>query len=116
MLIAEDALKSADIADKAIADGAALGPLHGIPFSIKDSLDTAGVLTQRGSKLFAGNIPDRRMQPWSHDSKQQEAFRSFVPNSGTMRGKATMFSASQMILEYSLRRRVVAVVRGDDIA
>jgi aspartyl-tRNA(Asn)/glutamyl-tRNA(Gln) amidotransferase subunit A len=58
-LIAEDALKRADIADKAIADGAALGPLHGIPFSIKDSLDTAGVLTQRGSKLFAGNIPDR---------------------------------------------------------
>jgi aspartyl-tRNA(Asn)/glutamyl-tRNA(Gln) amidotransferase subunit A len=57
-LIAEDALKGADIADKAVADGAALGPLHGVPFSIKDSLDTAGVLTQRGSKLFAGNIPD----------------------------------------------------------
>ena len=30
-----------------------------MPFSIKDSLDTAGVLTQRGSKLFAGNIPDK---------------------------------------------------------
>jgi aspartyl-tRNA(Asn)/glutamyl-tRNA(Gln) amidotransferase subunit A len=58
-LLAEDALKGADIADKAVADGAALGPLHGVPFSIKDSLDTAGVLTQRGSKLFAGNIPDR---------------------------------------------------------
>jgi aspartyl-tRNA(Asn)/glutamyl-tRNA(Gln) amidotransferase subunit A len=58
-LIAEDALKGADIADKAVADGTALGPLHGVPFSIKDSLDTAGVLTQRGSKLFAGNIPDR---------------------------------------------------------
>jgi aspartyl-tRNA(Asn)/glutamyl-tRNA(Gln) amidotransferase subunit A len=29
-----------------------------VPFSIKDALDTAGVLTQRGSKLFAGNIPD----------------------------------------------------------
>ena len=58
-LIAEDALKGADIADKAVADGAVLGPLHGVPFSIKDSLDTAGVLTQRGSKLFAGNIPGR---------------------------------------------------------
>ena len=58
-LMAEDALKGADIADKAVADGAALGPLHGVPFSIKDSLDTAGVLTQRGSKLFAGNIPDK---------------------------------------------------------
>ncbi len=58
-LMAEDALKGADIADKAVADGAVLGPLHGVPFSIKDSLDTAGVLTQRGSKLFVGNIPDK---------------------------------------------------------
>jgi aspartyl-tRNA(Asn)/glutamyl-tRNA(Gln) amidotransferase subunit A len=58
-LMAEDALNSADVADKAVADGTALGPLHGVPFSIKDSLDTAGVLTQRGSKLFAGNIPER---------------------------------------------------------
>jgi aspartyl-tRNA(Asn)/glutamyl-tRNA(Gln) amidotransferase subunit A len=58
-LMAEAALKGADTADKAVADGAPLGPLHGVPFSIKDSLDTAGVLTQRGSKLFAGHIPDR---------------------------------------------------------
>src|SRR6202042_3193278 len=58
-LMAEQALGSADAADKAVATGALLGPLHGVPFSIKDSLDTAGVLTQRGSKLFAGNIPDK---------------------------------------------------------
>ena len=58
-LMANDALRSADAADKAVADGAALGPLHGVPFSIKDALDTAGVLTQRGSRLFAGNIPEK---------------------------------------------------------
>jgi aspartyl-tRNA(Asn)/glutamyl-tRNA(Gln) amidotransferase subunit A len=58
-LMAEDALKSADAADKAVASGAPLGALHGVPFSIKDALDTADVLTQRGSKLFAGNIPDK---------------------------------------------------------
>jgi aspartyl-tRNA(Asn)/glutamyl-tRNA(Gln) amidotransferase subunit A len=58
-LMAEDALKAANAADRAVADGAILGPLHGVPFSIKDSLDTAGVLTQRGSKLFEGNIPDQ---------------------------------------------------------
>ncbi len=58
-LMAEQALTSADAADKAVANGAPLGPLHGVPFSIKDALDTAGVLTQRGSKLFAGNIPDK---------------------------------------------------------
>jgi aspartyl-tRNA(Asn)/glutamyl-tRNA(Gln) amidotransferase subunit A len=58
-LMAEQALASADTADRAATSGAPLGPLHGVPFSIKDSLDTAGVLTQRGSKLFAGNIPDK---------------------------------------------------------
>jgi aspartyl-tRNA(Asn)/glutamyl-tRNA(Gln) amidotransferase subunit A len=58
-LMAEGALKSADAADRAVAAGAVLGPLHGVPFSIKDALDTAGVLTQRGSRLFAGNIPDK---------------------------------------------------------
>ena len=56
-LMAEDALKAADTADRAVASGAVLGPLHGVPFSIKDALDIAGVLTQRGSKLFAGHIP-----------------------------------------------------------
>jgi aspartyl-tRNA(Asn)/glutamyl-tRNA(Gln) amidotransferase subunit A len=58
-LMGEAALKAADAADKAVASGAEIGPLHGVPFSIKDALDTAGVLTQRGSKLFAGNVPDR---------------------------------------------------------
>jgi aspartyl-tRNA(Asn)/glutamyl-tRNA(Gln) amidotransferase subunit A len=58
-LMVEAALKGADAADRAVAYGAPLGPLHGVPFSIKDSLDTAGVLTQRGSKLFVGHIPER---------------------------------------------------------
>src|ERR1700744_3174462 len=57
--MAEEALTSADAADKAVTSGAPLGPLHGVPFSIKDALDTAGVLTQRGAKLLAGNIPDK---------------------------------------------------------
>jgi aspartyl-tRNA(Asn)/glutamyl-tRNA(Gln) amidotransferase subunit A len=58
-VMAEQALTSADAADRAVAAGAPLGPLHGVPFSIKDALETGGVLTQRGSKLFAGNIPDK---------------------------------------------------------
>jgi aspartyl-tRNA(Asn)/glutamyl-tRNA(Gln) amidotransferase subunit A len=56
-LMTEDALKAADAADRAVAAGGILGPLHGVPFSIKDALDTAGVPTQRGSRLFAGYIP-----------------------------------------------------------
>lgn len=58
-LMADAALQGADAADKAVAKGAELGPLHGVPFTIKDTLDTAGVLTQRGSRLFLGHIPDK---------------------------------------------------------
>jgi aspartyl-tRNA(Asn)/glutamyl-tRNA(Gln) amidotransferase subunit A len=57
-LMAEDALKGADAADRAVASGAELGPLHGVPFTAKDSIDTAGVLTQRGSPIFKGRIPE----------------------------------------------------------
>lgn len=57
-LLAEDALRAADAADTAVAGGIELGPLHGVPVTVKDSIDTAGVLTQGGTKLFAGRVPD----------------------------------------------------------
>lgn len=46
-------------ADAAVRRGDELGPLHGVPFTIKDSIDTAGVRTTRGSRLFAEHVPDR---------------------------------------------------------
>jgi aspartyl-tRNA(Asn)/glutamyl-tRNA(Gln) amidotransferase subunit A len=55
---AEEALQAADAADKAVASGAKLGPLHGVPFTAKDSIDTANVPTQRGSPIFKGRLPD----------------------------------------------------------
>ena len=58
-LLADDALKGADAADDAVSRGKVLGPFHGVPFTIKDAIDTAGVLTQRGSRIFAGNIPSK---------------------------------------------------------
>ena len=58
-LMEDDALRSADAADKAVASGVELGPLHGVPFTIKDAIDTAGVLTQRASRIFTGNIPSK---------------------------------------------------------
>ena len=38
--------------------GAKVGPLHGVPFTVKDGIDTAGVLTQRGSPIFKGRVAD----------------------------------------------------------
>ncbi|SEM70817.1 aspartyl-tRNA(Asn)/glutamyl-tRNA(Gln) amidotransferase subunit A [Bosea lupini] len=55
--IAEGALGAAKGAEDAVMAGEALGPLHGVPFTAKDSIDTAGVLTQRGSPIFRGRMP-----------------------------------------------------------
>jgi aspartyl-tRNA(Asn)/glutamyl-tRNA(Gln) amidotransferase subunit A len=56
--LTDDALDAAKAADDAVAAGAEVGPLHGVPFTVKDSFDTAGVLTQRGSPIFKGRVPD----------------------------------------------------------
>src|ERR1700754_3249148 len=56
--VADDALKAAKTAEAAVLAGETLGPLHGVPFTAKDSFDTAGVLTQLGSPIFKGRIPD----------------------------------------------------------
>ena len=58
-LMGEDALKAAAMADKAVHNGDELGPLHGVPFSIKDAIDTAGVPTKRGSKIFENFVPEK---------------------------------------------------------
>ncbi|MGY3539802.1 aspartyl-tRNA(Asn)/glutamyl-tRNA(Gln) amidotransferase subunit A [Bradyrhizobium sp. USDA 4515] len=56
--IADGALDAAKAAEAAVLAGEALGPLHGVPFTVKDSIDTAGVPTQRGSPIFKGRVPD----------------------------------------------------------
>jgi aspartyl-tRNA(Asn)/glutamyl-tRNA(Gln) amidotransferase subunit A len=56
--VPDDALKAAKAAEAAVLSGEELGPLHGVPFTVKDSIDTAGVLTRRGSPIFKGRLPD----------------------------------------------------------
>jgi aspartyl-tRNA(Asn)/glutamyl-tRNA(Gln) amidotransferase subunit A len=56
-LTPERALDAARFAEKAVMAGDTLGELHGIPVTIKDLTLTAGIPTQRGSKIFAGDIP-----------------------------------------------------------
>ncbi len=53
----EDALTAAQQAAGAIARGNYKGPLHGIPFALKDLFDTAGVRTTAGSKIMAERVP-----------------------------------------------------------
>ena len=55
-LTAERARAHARAADLALAAGVDLGPLHGIPFAVKDLYDVAGVATTAGTSLLADNI------------------------------------------------------------
>lgn len=52
----ERARQAADAADRALAAGEALGPLHGIPMTIKESYDVAGLPTTWGIPEFRDNI------------------------------------------------------------
>ena len=47
--LAGDALERAREADQALAQGRSLGPLHGVPMTIKDCFDTAGTVSTWGT-------------------------------------------------------------------
>jgi amidase len=53
---ADEALTMADAADRAVAAGEPLGPLHGVPISIKINTDQAGHATTDGVVAFADNV------------------------------------------------------------
>ncbi|MEJ0070272.1 MAG: amidase [Pseudomonadota bacterium] len=54
---ADQALEVAHTAEQAVMRGDVLGPLHGVPFSVKDLVNTAGVRTTFGSHVFEHNVP-----------------------------------------------------------
>ncbi|MGH7887852.1 MAG: amidase [Candidatus Binatia bacterium] len=55
---ADQAMADAARADSEIGAGRYRGPLHGVPFSIKDNFATQGVRTTAGSKILDDWIPD----------------------------------------------------------
>jgi len=55
-VLADDARRMADEADKVVASGVELGALHGVPFTIKDNIDVAGQPTTNGLPVFAEAI------------------------------------------------------------
>lgn len=54
---ADGALRAAHAADEAVARGDTLGPLHGVPVSVKDMIDVAGMPALYGSRTLRGNVP-----------------------------------------------------------
>src|SRR5689334_3965476 len=57
-LTRDHALAQAKAADAEIAAGKYRGPLHGIPYGVKDLLDTAGIATTYGAEPFQHRVPN----------------------------------------------------------
>jgi Asp-tRNA(Asn)/Glu-tRNA(Gln) amidotransferase A subunit family amidase len=55
----DEAREEARQADALLVSGTELGPLHGVPISIKSSIDVAGMRCEAGSRLRKGNIPSK---------------------------------------------------------
>ena len=57
--LAPDALEQAREAEAAVTRGDSLGPLHGVPVTVKDTIETAGLRTTSGSAMRAEFVPER---------------------------------------------------------
>ncbi len=55
----ERALDEARAAELALRGGQDLGPLHGIPYAVKDLFDVSGMATTAGTHVLAGNIAEK---------------------------------------------------------
>ncbi len=54
----EAALREAAAADEAIGRGESVGPLHGVPMTIKDAFHVVGLRTTWGNPAFQGSVAD----------------------------------------------------------
>ena len=57
-VLAEPAMAQAREAEREIGSGGWRGPLHGLPFGVKDQLCTRGIRTTAGSRILADWVPD----------------------------------------------------------
>lgn len=66
---AERARSDAERADEDLARGVDRGPMHGIPYTLKDVIDTAGIRTTSNSRLTLDRVP-------AHDAFVAERLRA----------------------------------------
>ena len=84
---ADGALAAARNADRELQNGRYRGPLHGIPYGLKDVFDVAGVVTTAGSRAFRSNVARRnsevvdRLDAGSREARRYESSNSWSSSS-----------------------------------
>jgi aspartyl-tRNA(Asn)/glutamyl-tRNA(Gln) amidotransferase subunit A len=66
LVMAEQARQRAREADAELAAGRDLGPLHGVPISVKDLFDIRGTATTAASRVREGHVADRDAPSMAH--------------------------------------------------
>ena len=56
-VFAEESLLAADDADRKLASGIDVGPLHGVPITVKENIDVYGSPTTHGTRSLASSMP-----------------------------------------------------------
>ncbi len=59
VVLGDEALAAAREADRALASGAAVGPLHGVPVTVKENIDLPGSATTNGLRALEAAKPER---------------------------------------------------------
>ncbi len=57
VVLGDSALEAADAADRAVAMGLSLGPLHGVPFTVKDNIEMVGTACTQGVAALKDALP-----------------------------------------------------------
>ncbi|MBA2702359.1 MAG: amidase [Blastocatellia bacterium] len=91
--LAPDLMERASEAETAVTRGDALGPLHGLPVTIKDTIETAGLRTTSGSLMRADFVP----------AGDAPAVRRLKEAGAIVLGKT---NAAELAMEYTAENRV----------
>src|SRR5215211_1491439 len=57
VVLSDAALAAADLADSARRSGGPMGPLHGVPFTVKENIDCLGTATTHGVRALSDAMP-----------------------------------------------------------